>query len=783
MPDNLFQFVDSNPNSVIAPMPNMLPVFAQQIQKQNQDYDTGQQEYNAYQDNINKSIPLDSTSGSKAIHDKLIGVWANANNAIKNTATGNMDFGLLRYRIPKFANDINKYSSALQSNNAAIDQAKKTAYDPNNKNQFSQQDFEQKLSTFKGLTEDPITHEITGYFDPSIRTKAVIMPSDFVNDTDKLLSSRTLAPKFFVAGTSNSANPIELFQNNDGKLVDRNGNEYKNFEEVMDDGTNVKNLVATGTMMTNPDGTLSSVITTKNGYSYTNTGKSQSDIVNASIAAFYGNPQAQEDARYLTKLGYYKDPTGYLQAMIDYSKTKAVSNENIAMENSKIIHPFKGGTKGTGTVKAEDNSQSNQIVSGETTLKDFSVSGNTTNNWNTQSNEVRKTYKTNFINAAQILNSYGIKLNDDGTLPNDSPVIPDGNGGYKSADPNNPFTDNDLFNIQQNINNAQLSLKQQKSYDNFTDSIITEAAKEIFPGIDNAKIQQAISILNQGDNRDQIVLDNKHISNDEIIEIAKSLGLDGSQTQHFEDNIRQLYDNNKEISVGQVYNVLNSDVPKEKAVATGIGSSIGTLISNKDIGVQILKDNNLVSLVEDKTDANNLTQLLNSDNKYHISFSPGNRVIVRGNITSKDGTTTKTTPVSYQLQLSPQQMNAITKQIEKLKVRTPKMTDDDYNSRLLSYYNITSNNKLNDAISNSELSYNTPYTIESDPYPDGSKHVITITMDLNTSDQKDSNGRYHLTAGTLKDGNPTDTIDKANLSYKDVLDFLSKYQLQNPLKW
>ena len=611
MPDNLFQFVDSNPNSVIAPMPDMLPVFAQQVQKQNQDYDTGQQEYNAYQDNINKSKPLDNTQGSKGIFDKLNGVWNNVNEATKNVATGNMDFGNFRYRIPKFSNDIGKYSSALQSNNAAMAEAKKTAYDPNNKNQFSEQEYLSKLNAYNsgnGLTEDQTTGDITGYFDSSIRTKAVVDPKDFVDNTVKLLSSQSLGPMFYAPGTYNTDHPIMLTQDQNGNLIDSTGKQYDSYDTVMQAGPNFKNVIGTTVPTQNADGTISYITKTKDGGSYISHGKSESYITNAIIAGYVSSPEAQDSGNYLSKIGYYNNPNGFLQVAVDYGKTKVYNNTLITTEQQNDMT----GKGGSGSGKTPLPTGYNVYTGGNNiNLTSYDPSNN--NLGDTASS---------IIQSKQNLNKWGVfQADKNGEFIIDPstnlPTLSDGfsydQNGNITYNGNNPHIDASVVkNINDHYNNLQQSGRKISNAINTTNSVMYNLMVDLIGNKNNGELIEAEKAKLASIIRDNIS-DPSELRSKIISELSSATngGLSASQ-------IGEKYDlaieNNNNLSSNGL-NIAISTTPKTLDLRTGLASVLTPLLNDNSVNYSKQGSNKYDPITQaNSTDIANIVALSKTGN-------------------------------------------------------------------------------------------------------------------------------------------------------------------------
>ena len=606
MPDNLFQFVDSNPNSVIAPMPNMLPVFAQQVQQQNQDYDTGQQEYNAYQDNINKSKPLDNTQGSKAIYDKLNGVWSTANDAIKNVATGNMDFGRFRYGIDRFTKDIYKYSSALQSNNAAIDQAKKTAYDPNNKNQFSEQEFNQRLSTYKGLDEDKTTGDITGQFDPTIRNNAVITPDVFATGVVKDLNVPSVAPMFYAPGTYNTANPILLTQDKNGNLVDpTTGNIYNSYDTVMQNGPNIKTLISS-TIPIGDSGNM--MIKTAEGGSYISHGKSESYIQNAIISRYSASPDVQDSANYLTKIGVYGDKNDFLKAAL-LSGTSQAYNDTLITNIQKDDMTGKGGAG-----------------SGKTPLPtgyNVFTGGNNINltSYDPSNNNLGDT-ASSIIQSNQNLNKWGVfQADKNGEFIIDPstnlPTLSDGfsydQNGNITYNGNNPHIDASVVkNINDNYNNLQQSGRKISNAINTTNSVMYNLMVDLIGNKNNGELIEA-----EKDKLASIIRDNisdpSELRSKIISELSSATngGLSASQ-------IGEKYDlaieNNNNLSSNGL-NIAISTTPKTLDLRTGLASVLTPLLNDNSVNYSKQGSNKYDPITQaNSTDIANIVALSKTGN-------------------------------------------------------------------------------------------------------------------------------------------------------------------------
>ena len=661
MPDNLFQFVDSNPNSVIAPMPNMLPVFAQQVQQQNQDYDTGQQEYNAYQANIDKSRPTDNTPGSNAIYNKLKGVWANANDAINNVATGNMDYGRFRYGIDRFTKDIYKYSSALQNNNAAIAQAQKTAYDLKNPNKLAETEFEQNLIKYnsgQGPSFDPITGTTTGQFDSTIRTKPVIDFKDWVDKHVTGLSIQSLANMFYAPGTYNTAHPIPLTQDPNGNLVDpTTGKIYHDYDTVKQGGPNIDNMISSTSTVTNADGSRVYKIVDKYGNKFISTGKSGSYIINSLIARYSASPDVQEDANYLTKIGVYGDKNDFLKASLLSGTSQAYSDVLITNRVNNDM-TGKGGSGSDKTSLPTEVPYFSGGINGNVQTNDLG-----TNNYKELSN--------NGIKSLQYLNNYLVHDNKnkiefkDGDIQFNDPYLKINDEGIITYTGDNQSIKQSLPILQQNYNQYRQAYREINNNGILYKSLISNALNAAIPSSDATDKDKEVILKKLLDyfelNREQITLGNFL---DYSGNLAKLLPEDARQK--FEDVLKETA-KNQAVTSNEEYIPLNVNTPSGK----NLNWMISTILSqgSQSANMQIASPGDTDYHPISKNEFSKLQNAI-SKNNYKISMSADGSIIVSGGGISSNG---DDNTFSYQLKPGAISTNVFGNRLENVQKQDPNL--------------------------------------------------------------------------------------------------------------
>ena len=592
----LFNFIDSPTNSVIAPMPNMLPIAANQIQTQNKNYDLGQQAYNIYQDNITKSKPAFQDKGSQSLYNQLNQTWGQVHDSINNVATGAMDFSNFRYRIPKFSSKINNISSFLIGNNQSLSNAQKLVQDPKNKNQFANLDLNNEINNYQ-VNFDKDGNPINS-FNPNIRTTKVITSSDLANTASAAMKSRTLSNYYYSPdgktplfadqqtglykdaqgntyknaivltkdGPNTKTSNISVNTNSDGGkqyyspdgktplfadqqtglYKDAQGNTYKNAIVLTKDGPNTK--TSNISVNTNSDGGKQYIVTDSNGNSYISNGIADVDIANAIQSEYASNPQYALDAQYMQKLNLVKDQNDYLnKAILDGIAKYAYNNTLISTNSGQNIKPIGGADN------PKNPTNLYNTLSGASSGSNMKIATDLSNEADPSDAQQSINNIYQGIGSGDIGLSPFIQKDNNNNILTDSRGLPlltngltIGNDGKINAD---NVTDNNVkANIQQIQNKVYDYMNTIQSYNNkksYYNNILQTALAETLPN--NANTASDYNAIKN------YIDQNKDKSFDEIIDGLRGLVNNKDIVNNIENKSNQLLKNNNDVSSKNVY--------------------------------------------------------------------------------------------------------------------------------------------------------------------------------------------------------------------------------------